>query len=75
MTKDEIMDMALEAGIRLAGPMDVIDPRNVYPHEIYRFAAVIAAAEREACAQLIEDFGRFGDTRDCAAAIRARGDE
>jgi len=33
------------------------------------------AAEREACARLLENFDRFGDTRDCAAAIRARGDE
>jgi hypothetical protein len=30
-------------------------------------------AEREACAKLIEDYERFGDTRDCAEAIRARG--
>ena len=30
-------------------------------------------AEREACARLLEDYDRFGDTRDCAAAIRARG--
>jgi len=31
--------------------------------------------EREACAQVLEDFERFGDTRDCIAAIRARGQE
>ena len=32
-----------------------------------------AAAEREECAKMLEDFERFGDTRDCVAAIRARG--
>jgi len=32
-------------------------------------------AEREACARLLEDYHRFGDTRDCAAAIRARGEK
>jgi len=31
--------------------------------------------EREACARLLEDFERFGDTRDCVAAIRARGEK
>jgi hypothetical protein len=37
-------------------------------------AALKAAreAEREACARTIEDYAQFGDTRDCAAAIRAR---
>ena len=34
-----------------------------------------AAAEREECAKMLEDFERFGDTRDCVAAIRARGEK
>ena len=29
--------------------------------------------EREECARLLEDFERFGDTRDCVAAILKRG--
>jgi len=45
--------------------------------ECPRYACVATreavAAEREACASLIEDYERFGDTRDCAKAIRARG--
>lgn len=32
-----------------------------------------AAMQREACARLLEDFERFGDTRDCVAAIRRMG--
>ncbi len=42
-----------------------------------RFAALVAAAEREACAQICEnDAAKFGVTDDvCAALIRARGQE
>ena len=41
-----------------------------------QFCAVaeqVRQEEREECASLLEDFERFGDTRDCVAAIRARG--
>jgi hypothetical protein len=38
MTRDDIIRMAGEAGIRIAGPMDTIDPRNLYAHELERFA-------------------------------------
>ena len=48
MTRDDIIRMAGEAGIRMAGPMDPIDPRNLYAHELERFAALVAASEREA---------------------------
>ena len=37
---------------------------------IERFAKLVAAAEREACAQLVEEVGR-----QTAAAIRARGEK
>lgn len=37
--------------------------------ELERFAALIAAAEREACAALIEGMGRYHE----ADAIRAKG--
>lgn len=43
---------------------------------LLQFAKLIeehaVAEEREACAKLLEDYNRFGDTRDCVAAIRAR---
>ena len=38
--------------------------------ECKRFADLVAAAEREACAQLMEEVGR-----QTAAAIRARGEK
>ena len=51
--------------------------------QLERFAALIAAAEREACAKVCdavqkknEDDGAWmWEARNCAAAIRARGDK
>ena len=40
--------------------------------ELERFAALVAAAEREACAQVCESWGGR-DYEKCAAAIRERG--
>ena len=76
MTKDEIISMALESGfchdinngIYLCAPM-----------HIERFAALVAAAEREACADLCDELGDASNlastgvaSMKCAAAIRAR---
>jgi len=53
------------------------DLSDLYPR-LERFAALVAAAEREECAQLCETkhfsspVREFG-AKDCAAAIRARG--
>ena len=64
MTRDDIIRMAREAGI-----IEGFD--SVHP-SIERFAALVAAAEREACAKIVE-------THQCTgwgilnAAIRARG--
>jgi hypothetical protein len=42
----------------------------------YRFAAMVAAAEREACAKVCEDWDSdAADPRDVASAIRARGEK
>lgn len=65
MTKEEIIRMAREADLWLTSPERIA--------AVERFAALVAAKEREECARLLEDFERFGDTRDCIAAIRARG--
>ena len=81
MNIDEIIRMARDAGIRIASPMDTLDPRNVYSHELERFAALVASAEREACAKVCDDLvldypGRADLTANqCAAAIRARSKE
>lgn len=44
---------------------------------VKRFAALVADAEREACAKMCEEFPYdcLGCLDDCAAAIRARGDK
>ena len=72
MTKDDIIRMARESGLVM---YDYTDP------SLNRFAALVAAAEREACAKLcIEMASWHGDlvtaAYDSAAdAIRARGQE
>ena len=46
------------------------------PFTRYRFAALVAAAEREACAKVCEEIADQDDymaCKCCAAAIRARG--
>ena len=78
MTKDKIIRMAREAGV-------VIDGNNSGQDDLLYFAALVAAAEREACAkvceqpideiQITDDCSemRYMDGKECAAAIRARG--
>ena len=70
MNRDDIIRMAREAG------SVIVDP-NAVPI-VMRFAALVAAAEREACAKVCEDI-EMRNTRqgpaDCAVAIRARGQE
>ncbi len=72
MTKDEVIRMAREARFeQIAG-----DDWVCFTEEIERFAALVAAAEREACAKVVEQtpWSNWFQS-DCAAAIRARGTE
>jgi hypothetical protein len=90
MTKDDIIRIALKAGMRstfvCADPNACPDddecchknvPEGLYgrPETIERFAALVAAAEREACARAAEDV--VPRHTECgnkiAAAIRTRG--
>ena len=83
MTKEDIIRMAREAGL-MGGP--------VYTQGIEKFAALVAAYEREECANLCEEqikaymsnqyttdpLGGFREkfaSRQCATAIRARGEK
>ena len=82
MNRDEIIHMAREAA-------DVATDergREFFEFDEYdleRFAAFVAAAEREACARVCEETNSasFRETGcpaeggECAAAIRARGEE
>jgi hypothetical protein len=71
MTQDEIVLMAKEADLWLTS-----DERIA---AVVRFANLVAAAEREACAQVCDEIANkpsnmvLGVALDCAAAIRARG--
>jgi hypothetical protein len=67
MTQDEIIDMAIQAG---ASP-DENKIWLMYAEEIETFAKLVAAKEREACAEIAEQ-GLIGHT--IAKAIRARGE-
>ena len=79
MTRDDVIRMAREAGD---------DVEHTLPSDLdflERFASIVAAAEREACAKAIENsIGQIPDTsewadgyiqaaKDIAEGIRARG--
>ena len=81
MDREDIIRMAREAGFR-----DTTTPvvaLGVSWEQVQRFAALVAAAEREACAEVCEILGaeddsfyaEFSGAIDCAAAIRARGEK
>ena len=77
MTRDDIIRMAREAGAFFDGDCSVYDMPE---HCFEKFAALVAAAEREACAKVCEaDSLSWGQKyalwgKKYAAAIRARGE-
>lgn len=74
LTREEMVKMAREAGGFVYGPVttsvlgSVIDVM-LTPETLERFAALVAAHEREACAKVAEESDDL-----IAYAIRARGD-
>ena len=64
MTRDDIIKMAREAGFNPVSYMGA----NLELFE--RFAALVAAHEREACIKAVEKVGQHGIVTQCAAAIR-----
>ena len=74
MNKEDIIRMAQEAGFRVNTTESLLE-------ELERFAALVASAEREACAKVCETFDQREAFNDedmavadaCADAIRARG--
>ena len=77
--KRQVVDMALEAGLAFDSeefPEIWQTYMNVGREEIERFAELVRADEREACAKVCEETPWSNwFTADCAAAIRARGDK
>jgi|LauGreDrversion4_2_1035121.scaffolds.fasta_scaffold1969833_1 hypothetical protein len=80
MTREEILCMAKDVGFYL---VDFIDDDKSVTEQIqadnseslYSFAALVAAAEREACAKVAESYEPRCDTcpSGVSTAIRARG--
>lgn len=66
MTQDEIIRMAWKTGL-------VIDGNFSGNDDLFAFANLVAAAEREECAKLADSMNTFGLPPDVGAAIRARG--
>jgi hypothetical protein len=71
MTQDEIVKMAREAGLVRTGDKWV-EPARWGVTELVHFAALVAAAEREAILQMSKD-NWFKTQDNYEAAIRARG--
>jgi hypothetical protein len=78
MNKEEIIKLAREVGLL---------PDNLHPapqthhmaqkqKNLERFAALVAAHEREACAKICDERERANlyNIKECAEAIRARGE-
>jgi len=81
MDREEIIRMAREAECSETFGADVF---AFTVEELERFAALVAAAEREACAKVCEDIPLPKDSKAlthgptierCAAAVRARGNK
>ena len=80
MTRDDIIRMAREAGC--LGPNAGGDPNGLWEPKggenvtelMFCFAVLVAAAEREACAQVVDDFGDewMCDSHMLSKIIRAR---
>jgi ribosomal protein L12E/L44/L45/RPP1/RPP2 len=85
MTKDDIRKLAREAGFKIDGDswihagVVLVDGRKSIDEQLKRFAALVASAEREACAKLCDDLDdglvdglagwQYGE------ALRARGEQ
>ena len=82
MTRDEIIKMAGEAGYTFADEKSalLVNHGEWQRRLCERFAALVAAAEREACAKVCEEAYPYSvmhtdqrASKNCAEAIRARG--
>ena len=72
MTQNEIISLAREAGLSIRGHYD---ENGSTPQELERFATLVAAHEREACAKVCDEYDMDHIVgQQLAAAIRARGE-
>jgi hypothetical protein len=69
MNREDIIRMAQEADFKA----NVNEPYNVTNEWVFRFAALVASAEREACAKIADENAAYWAGYKIANAIRARG--
>ena len=76
MTQDEIIDMAMEAEFVSRGKLSEEESELFVctDKDIVRFANLVAAKEREACAQIADKHTKASFMGAVGAAIRARGE-
>ncbi len=84
MNREDIIRMAREAGLVWKEGLSGSGPHINHIDDLKRFAALVAAAEREACAKVCESLplewedqpniaqAELATMMDCALAIRAR---
>ena len=76
MTRDDIIRMAQKSGISCSS-MGRKYAGGTLLEMLEKFANLVAAAEREACANVCEETGAYREAiemaQECAAAIRSRG--
>ena len=72
MTRDEIIESALQCGVWI--PLASGPEREQTIDKLRRFAALVASAEREACAEIADEYECQLVAGSCARDIRARGD-
>ena len=72
MTRDEIIESALQCGVWI--PLASGPERGQTIDKLRRFAALVAAAEREACAEIADEYEYQLVAGSCARDIRARGE-
>jgi hypothetical protein len=74
VTRKDIIRMALEAGANLSSNPDKWDILEIRDTDLERFAALVAAHEREECAKLCEDSVEYA-ADELARQIRAKGEK
>ena len=72
MTRDEIYELALQCRVWI--PLASGPEREETIDKLRRFAALVAAAERDACAEIADECVYQLAAGSCARDIRARGD-
>ena len=80
MTQDEIIEMAKQAGFYINDDLTITSPfieDICISPMLKQFAKLVAAKEREACAEICDRFQARDvgmQPAECAGAIRARGE-